>query len=158
MLSQVTRAEIRYSEVDLGRIAEAVMKELRSADPQRRVQFAAPHGVAVKADPSLMRVAMENLLGNAWKFTALRTEAKIEFGEIDSGGARTFFVRDNGAGFDAQYAEKKLFRAFQRLHSTEEFPGTGIGLSIVQRIVYRHSGRVWAEGVVNQGATFYFSL
>ena len=157
MLSRTTRVEITRSNVDLGQLAEAVVEELRSADAQRSVQFTASRGLVARADPSLMRVVLENLLGNAWKFTALRPKARIELGMTSSCGTQTFFVRDNGAGFDPQYADK-LFKAFQRLHSSEVFPGTGIGLTIVQRIIQRHAGQVWAEGAIEQGATFYFSL
>jgi light-regulated signal transduction histidine kinase (bacteriophytochrome) len=113
-------------------------------------------GMMAECDPHLLRSALENLLGNAWKFTGKRDRAHIEFG-TQQGGPTTYFVRDNGAGFDPAYADK-LFGAFQRLHSTEEFPGTGIGLATVQSIIRRHGGRLWAEGAVNHGATFYFTL
>lgn len=157
MLSLATRVEIKRSDVDLGKLAEAVVEELRGTDTQRSVQFAAPRGLVANVDPSLIRVVLENLLGNAWKFTALCPKARIEFGMTSSCGKQTFFVRDNGAGFDPQYTDK-LFKTFQRLHSSEVFPGTGIGLTIVQRIIQRHAGQVWAEGAIEQGATFYFSL
>jgi len=114
-------------------------------------------GLAADGDNRLVRVALQNLLGNAWKFTSKRPEAKIEFGKLGSNGSKAYYVRDNGAGFDPTYAAR-LFGAFQRLHSMEEFPGTGIGLATVQRIVHRHGGRVWAEGAVNQGATVFFTL
>jgi light-regulated signal transduction histidine kinase (bacteriophytochrome) len=105
----------------------------------------------------LIQVIFENLLGNAWKFTSERKHAEIELGGLNEGGEKIYFIRDNGAGFDMTYGDK-LFGAFQRLHSTEEFPGTGIGLATVRRIIHRHGGRVWAEGVVGKGATFYFTL
>ena len=108
-------------------------------------------------DPRLLKIVLENLIGNAWKFTGKTSMASIEFGEIRSGAAPTFFVRDNGVGFDAKYADR-LFGVFQRLHSSAEFPGTGVGLATVQRIINRHGGRVWATSVLGQGATFYFTL
>jgi light-regulated signal transduction histidine kinase (bacteriophytochrome) len=113
--------------------------------------------VVVSGDGNLLWIAMENLLGNAWKFTARREEARIEFGVTEQAGEPVYFVRDNGAGFDMEYVNK-LFGAFQRLHSTAEFPGTGVGLAIVQRVIQRHGGRVWAEGAVEEGATFFFTL
>ncbi|MGH2524756.1 MAG: sensor histidine kinase, partial [Anaerolineales bacterium] len=114
-------------------------------------------GAVVTGDARLLRVMLENLLGNAWKFTGKRPQARIEFGVAQRDGARVYFVRDNGAGFDMAYADK-LFGAFQRLHGAHEFPGTGIGLATVQRIVQRHGGRLWAEAGVEQGATFNFTL
>ena len=115
-------------------------------------------GLQANGDAVLLRAVLENLLGNAWKFTAKRTKATIEFGrQAGNGGERAFFVRDNGAGFDMAYAHR-LFGAFQRLHTAAEFDGIGIGLATVQRIIHRHGGRVWAEGVVDEGATIYFTL
>ncbi len=114
-------------------------------------------GIVVKGDTQLLRAVLENLLGNAWKFTGKKGDARIEFGMSQRDGETAFFVRDNGAGFDMAFVNK-LFGAFQRLHTVEEFPGTGIGLATVQRIIHRHRGHVWAEGALAQGATFYFTL
>lgn len=156
-LSRATRAEMRRTTVDLTALAGEIMAELQQAEPARRVHWVIAPGLTAAGDPQLLRVALGNLLGNAWKFTSPRPEARIEVGtaRVDSGPA--FLVRDDGVGFDMAYAGK-LFGPFQRLHTTAEFPGTGIGLATVQRIVHRHGGRVWAEGQPNQGATFYFTL
>ncbi len=156
-LSRVTRAELRRETVDLSRLAKTIGTELRQRDPQRHVEFIVPEGLVTSGDPQLLRVVLDNLLGNAWKFTSKQSQARIEFGSNATNGTQAFFVRDNGAGFDMAYASK-LFGAFQRLHAMEEFAGTGIGLATVQRIINRHGGRVWAEAAVNQGATFYFTL
>jgi light-regulated signal transduction histidine kinase (bacteriophytochrome) len=157
-LSRVTRAEMRPIAVDLSALASDVFAELRKSKPDRRVECHIEPGLAAEGDARLLRVAIENLLGNAWKFTGKTANAKIEFGATrDADGASSYFVRDNGAGFDMVYADK-LFGAFQRLHSMDEFPGTGIGLATVQRIVHRHGGQVRAEGVPGQGATFHFTL
>jgi light-regulated signal transduction histidine kinase (bacteriophytochrome) len=157
-LSRVTRAELQRESIDLSAMAEAVAAELRLRDPTRPVDFDIVPTLTATGDVRLLRVVMENLLGNAWKFTAKQAQARIEFGvQTEPDGAPAFFVRDNGAGFDTTYVDK-LFGAFQRLHRVSEFPGTGIGLATVQRIIHRHGGRVWAEGEVGQGATFYFTL
>lgn len=156
-LSRVSRHELRVEQTDLGAIARRIVERLRKADPGRHVDFSAPPQLYVTGDPGLLKVALENLLGNAWKFTGKSKEAKIDFGATQRDGATVYFVKDNGAGFDMRYANK-LFGAFQRLHSEEEFSGTGIGLATVQRIVHRHSGRTWAEGAVGRGAAFYFTL
>jgi|GEM_PF-3178819 len=157
-LSRVTRAGMSREAVDLGALAAAVIEDLRRADPQRRVAVDIQPGLTAVGDPPLLRVLLENLIGNAWKFTGKTPDARIAFGaRDDSSHQRVYFVRDNGAGFDMTYASK-LFGAFQRLHSMDEFPGTGIGLATVQRIVRRHGGRVWAEGAIGQGAAFYFTL
>ena len=156
-LSHVTRAELSLEEMDLGALAQEVAEGLRGQDPERSVRFDIAPGLTARADPRLLRVALENLLGNAWKFTGRRAEAHIEFGAAEQDGKPAYFVRDNGAGFDPAYAGK-LFGAFQRLHDAHEFPGTGIGLATVQRVVHKHGGRIWAEGAVDRGATFYFTL
>jgi len=156
-LARVSRAELRSAPVDLSTVAQGVVAELRQREPRRAVEFVCVDQARVRGDPALLRVVLENLLGNAWKFTAQRRPARIEFGVSQQDGATAYFVRDNGAGFDMAYAEK-LFGAFQRLHSAKEFEGTGIGLATVQRIVHRHGGRVWAESAVDQGATFYFTV
>lgn len=155
-LSRVTRSPLRRGQVDMSALVDGIVKDLRAAQPGREVEFSIEEGVAAWGDTRLLLVALENLLGNAWKFTSKTPDARIEFGvEKKPGGA--YYVRDNGAGFDANYAGK-LFGAFQRLHSAGEFEGTGIGLATVQRIIHRHGGRVWAEGEVGRGATFYFTL
>jgi light-regulated signal transduction histidine kinase (bacteriophytochrome) len=138
-------------------MASDIARDLQSAEPNRDITLKIAEGLTAHGDHRLVRVALQNLLGNAWKFTAKRADASIEFSTLGSNGNRAYFVRDNGAGFDQAYATR-LFGAFQRLHSMEEFPGTGIGLATVQRIIHRHGGKVWAEGSVNQGATVYFTL
>jgi PAS domain S-box-containing protein len=156
-LSRLSRSEIHLAPVNLSELARAVADELQREEPARRVEFVIQPDVIAEADAGLMRAALENLLGNAWKFTGKRPSARIEFGQTTLGGNPAYFVRDNGAGFDSAYADK-LFGAFQRLHDTSEFPGTGIGLATVQRIIHRHGGHVWAEGKIDHGATFSFSL
>jgi len=156
-LSRVGRAEMRREPVDLTALAWAIIGRLRETGPERRVEFVIQAGLTAVGDPQLLEIALSNLLDNAWKFTGKRADGLIKFGRVKLVGQPVFFVRDNGAGFDQAYASK-LFGAFQRLHKTSEFPGTGIGLATVQRIVHRHGGRVWAEAAVDQGATFYFTL
>jgi len=156
-LSRVTRTELRHEPVDLARLARAVFTQLRKIAPDRIVTTLVAEALAVEGDPALLRQVLENLIGNAWKFTGGGNAATIEFGVLEGSQPPTYFVRDNGAGFDMAYVGK-LFGVFQRLHSTQEFEGTGIGLATVQRIVARHGGRVWAEGAVGRGATFYFTL
>jgi light-regulated signal transduction histidine kinase (bacteriophytochrome) len=156
-LSHASRTEIRRAEVDLTALASEVAAELTRAEPTRSVHWVIAPGLVATGDPQLLREVIENLLGNAWKFTGKRTDAVIEIGATNAEGMGAFFVRDNGAGFDMAYVGK-LFGAFQRLHSTTDFPGTGIGLATVQRIIHRHGGRVWAESEGNRGATFYFTL
>lgn len=156
-LSRVTRGEMRREKVDLSALAKAVAADLQKAQPERQVEFHIADGLVTEADPRLLRVVLENLVENAWKFTFQNLGATIEFGAIQRDGKPVYFLRDDGVGFDMAYAHK-LFGAFQRLHAPTEFPGTGIGLATVQRIVHRHGGRVWAEGEVERGATFYFTL
>ncbi len=156
-LSRVTRAEMHRETVDLSRTAEMVAAALRKIDPEKAAEFVIEKGLTAVGDERLLRVALDNLLGNAWKYTGKRPQARIEFGRTNHDGRSAYFVRDNGAGFDMAYAHK-LFGAFQRLHSMSEFPGTGIGLATVQRIIHRHGGQVWADGTVDKGATFYFTL
>jgi len=156
-LSRVTRSEFRQESSDLSSLARGVLAQLQRAEPDRQVEAVVADGIVVQGDSRLLKIALENLLGNAWKFTGKRPDARIEFGSTTGNGHATHFVRDNGAGFDQTYAGK-LFGVFQRLHAATEFEGTGIGLATVQRIVSRHGGRIWAEGAVDQGATFYFTL
>jgi len=157
-LSRVARADVARASVDVTSLARQIADNLRVADPERDVEVIVEDSLVVDADPGLLRVVLENLLGNAWKFTSKRPKAKIELGlSVDSAKRGAFFVRDDGAGFDMTYV-KRLFGPFQRLHSSNEFEGTGIGLATVQRIIRRHSGRVWAESEPDRGATFYFTL
>src|SRR2546430_2724637 len=138
-------------------MAREIAAELQRATPDRHVEFTIAQGLEARGDTRLLRVALENLLGNSWKYTAKQPRPRIEFGSSEGNGGRAFLVRDNGAGFDMRYADK-LFGVFQRLHSAAEFEGTGVGLATVRRIIARHGGRIWAEGAVEQGATFYFTL
>lgn len=156
-LARVTRAELSLEDVDLGALAQDVAEKIRAQYPERNVRLDIASGLMARVDVRLMRIALENLLSNAWKFTGQQIEARIEFGASELNGKSMFFVRDNGAGFDMTYVNK-LFGAFQRLHDTKEFPGTGIGLATVQRVVQKHGGRIWAEGAVKGGATFFFTL
>lgn len=156
-LSRLTRAQMLVEKVDLTEIARSIVDEMQKAEPERVVTIKIAEGLEATADSKLMRIALENLLGNAWKFTGKHPAAIIELGATMEGAKTTYFVRDNGSGFDMAFVNK-LFTPFQRLHSVEEFPGTGIGLGTVQRIMHRHGGKVWAEGEVGKGATFYFSF
>ncbi len=156
-LSRVTRAEFRSQDVDLTALAQAIVERLRESEPGRNVDVRIRPGLSTVGDGQLLRIALENLLENAWKFTGRQLEPRIELGVTHLPGEPAYFIRDNGAGFDMTYADR-LFTPFQRLHLSSEFPGTGIGLATVQRIIYRHGGRIWAEGSVGQGATFHFTL
>jgi PAS domain S-box-containing protein len=156
-LSRVTRASMHMEKTNISEVAVAVIEELKKTQPERQVEFRIEKGLEATVDSHLLRIILENLLGNAWKFTSKCAKACIEFGQSSNNGSSAFFVRDDGAGFDPAYADR-LFGAFQRLHAMSEFPGTGVGLATVQRIVHRHGGRIWAESSVGHGATFYFTL
>jgi PAS domain S-box-containing protein len=156
-LSKVSRAGLTFTNVDLSAIAAEVVNGLRQQEADRKVEVSIWDGMTVTGDTRLLRVALENLIGNAWKFTRNCDAAHIEIGSMRDEDRVVYFVRDNGAGFDMKYADK-LFGAFQRLHNVNEYPGTGIGLATVQRIVHRHGGRVWADASPGKGAVFYFSL
>ncbi|MDE3091959.1 MAG: PAS domain-containing sensor histidine kinase, partial [Chloroflexota bacterium] len=167
-LSRVTRAELRRAPVDLSALARQIIQDLCQRAPARQVECVVAEGLTAQGDPGLLQVVLENLIGNAWKYTAKQARARIEVGSgqwaVDSELSTThpplstvYFVRDNGVGFNMKYAAK-LFAPFQRLHSASEFEGTGIGLSIVQRVIRRHGGRIWVEAEEGKGATFYFTL
>jgi light-regulated signal transduction histidine kinase (bacteriophytochrome) len=157
-LSRVTRSDLHKESVDLSQQASRICTQLQQAQPDREVDFEIQTGLVAHGDPRLLQVVLDNFLNNAWKFTARQLHAKIQFGAIaQENGTLAYFVQDDGVGFDMAYVEK-LFKPFQRLHGMKEFSGNGIGLATVQRIIHRHGGRVWAEGALNQGATFYFTL
>ena len=157
LLSRVGRADLSRDQIDLSEIARGVSDELKKKDPDRHVKWCIEDQLLVEADSGLMRVAFDNLLGNSWKFTAKVSAPRIEVGTDQQEGVAVYFVRDNGAGFSMEYAEK-LFNPFQRLHAESEFEGTGIGLATVHRIIDRHGGRIWADSAVDHGATFYFTI
>jgi light-regulated signal transduction histidine kinase (bacteriophytochrome) len=156
-LSRVSRVEIFRRQIDLSEMARAVLARLQIAQPGRDVEIAIEPGLVAYADPRLVDIVLTNLLGNAWKFTSKRAQARIELRACVGPGPTTYAIRDNGAGFDPKYASK-LFGVFERLHPISEFDGTGIGLAIAQRIIDRHGGRIWARGVVDEGATLFFTL
>lgn len=156
-LSRYTRVEMQKKTTNLSEIGRDVAAALRESQPQRDVEIVIAPELHSQSDPRLMRVVLDNLLGNAWKFTSKKEHARIEFGKTESNGSSAFYVKDNGAGFDSAYSAR-MFGAFQRLHTAAEFPGTGVGLATVQRIIRRHGGCIWAESAVDQGATFYFTL
>jgi light-regulated signal transduction histidine kinase (bacteriophytochrome) len=156
-LSRMMRSEMTNEWVDLSALVKGCTQELEQSYLEREVEVIVEDGIVAEGDQRLLRVVLENLLRNAWKFTGHQPQARVEFGLTELEGIPTYFVRDNGVGFDMAYADK-LFGAFQRLHGTSEFPGTGIGLATVQRIIRRHGGSVWAEGAEGRGATFYFTL
>jgi len=156
-LARISRSDLERNSVDLPAFADAVMTSLKQADPERSVTFSVQPGLHAHGDPRLLRIVMENLLGNAWKFTGKRTHARIDVGMVKEEAETIYFVRDNGAGFDMDYRDK-LLGALQRLHDASEFPGSGIGLATVERVIHRHGGRIWAESVAGKGSTFYFTL
>ena len=155
--SRVTRASSKNERVDLSALAQNVVARLQETQPGRPVEVTIQPGLAASGDPALFEILLTNLLNNAWKFTGPRPLARIEFGQTNIDGCQAYYVRDNGVGFDMAY-QHKLFGVFQRLHKASEFPGTGIGLATVQRIVQRYGGQVWAEAKIDQGATFYFTI
>jgi light-regulated signal transduction histidine kinase (bacteriophytochrome) len=157
-LARVARAEMKREVVDLSALAASVVTDLQNSLPARKLEWHITPGLVASGDAALLRVVLDNLFGNASKFTSQQAHARIELGALPpTAGEQAYFVRDNGVGFDMTYADK-LFGAFQRLHNVSEFPGTGIGLATVQRIIHRHGGRVWAESAAGKGATFYFTL
>jgi light-regulated signal transduction histidine kinase (bacteriophytochrome) len=156
-LSRVTRGELLREPVDLSGLVRAALAQAQKTHPDRCVETVVADGLTAEGDARLLKAALDNLLGNAWKFTSRRAQARIEVGAAVKDGERVFFVRDDGVGFDMAHAAK-LFGVFERLHSSAEFEGTGIGLATVQRIVRRHGGRIWAESQPGRGATFYFTL
>ena len=156
-LARMTRREMQREVVNLSGLAVGISLDLQRAEPDRKVEFTMAEGIMATGDPHLLRVVLENLLGNAWKFTSKHQQAHVEFGVKDEEGKRVYFVRDDGAGFEMKYVNK-LFGAFQRLHLKTDYPGTGIGLATVQRISHRHGGKAWAQGEVENGATFFFTL
>jgi signal transduction histidine kinase len=156
-LSRVTSSAMHIGEVNLAIIARSIVEELRRSSPERKLEFVVSDMEDTRGDARLLRIVLENLLRNSWKYTSAHKQARIQFGTESQNGRTVYFVRDDGAGFDPRFAGR-LFQPFQRLHSSEEFPGNGIGLTTVQRIVRRHGGEIWAEGAVEKGATFYFTL
>jgi light-regulated signal transduction histidine kinase (bacteriophytochrome) len=156
-LSRIGRRPMNRSRIDLSAVTRQIIDEMKTQLSDRVVEFEIQPDLVIQADDHLMKIVMQNLLGNAVKFTTRQKQAHIQVGMLVINGIRTYFVRDNGAGFDMAYVDK-LFSPFQRLHKSSEYPGTGIGLTIVQRIIARHGGRVWPEAAIDQGATFYFTL
>ena len=157
LLSRVMRTQLTSEKCDLSAIADSVVRELHATQPERQITWHIQPEISAIGDPPLLRLAIENLFNNAWKFTSARAAASIEFGKIAHNGRSTFFVKDDGAGFDPAYADR-LFGTFQRLHSPADFPGIGAGLAIVKRIIDRHGGQVRAESSVGRGATLFFTL
>jgi light-regulated signal transduction histidine kinase (bacteriophytochrome) len=155
-LSRISRAELKPESVDMSAMAAEIVTELRAGEPERQVEVHITPNLVTAGDSHLLRIALANLLDNSWKYTGRTKNARIELDQQSIKGEPVFYVRDNGAGFDMKYADK-LFGAFQRLHGTE-FPGTGIGLATVARVIHRHGGQVWAEAETGKGATFYFTI
>jgi light-regulated signal transduction histidine kinase (bacteriophytochrome) len=157
MLSRLSQQSMAIEDVDLAKITKSILDDLQKLEPERQVTFSSPESVIAKGDAKLLYVVLQNLLNNAWKFTRKKPTTSIELGVTEENNKPVYFIRDNGAGFDMDYADK-LFSLFNRLHAENEFEGYGIGLATVQRIIHRHGGRIWAEGKVDEGATFYFVL
>ncbi|MDZ4230801.1 MAG: ATP-binding protein, partial [Dehalococcoidales bacterium] len=156
-LSRVTRSDMNYERVKLSEMAQKVQAQLEKSEPYREMILNIAPDITAYGDRNLLRLVLENLLGNAWKFSGKVSSPCIEMGTTEQNGKRAYFIRDNGVGFDMEYADK-LFKPFQRLHKSTEFAGTGIGLATVQRIINRHGGKVWADSKVGEGTTFYFTL
>jgi light-regulated signal transduction histidine kinase (bacteriophytochrome) len=156
-LSRISRQDVKRQDVDLSGIAATIAADLRRAQPDRSVAIDIKKGVMASADAPLVKVILSNLIGNAWKFTSKREHARIEFGTFEHEGKTVYYVKDNGAGFDQKFADR-LFLPFHRLHSEQEFEGTGIGLATVERAVRRHGGEIWTEGKTGEGAAFFFTL
>jgi light-regulated signal transduction histidine kinase (bacteriophytochrome) len=156
-LSRVTRSDLNIEKLDLSDMARNIVDELRNDEPKRKVKVIIAPNITANGDKNLLGLVLQNLLGNAWKYSSKTSEPRIEMGTVEHNGKQAYFVHDNGVGFDMTYADK-LFKPFQRLHKATEFTGTGIGLATVQRIIRRHGGEVWAESKVGEGATFYFTL
>ena len=156
-LSRVSRGEINIQQTNLSEIVQEIADNFIGGQPERELEFIIEKGIIVQGDSRLLKNVLENLIGNAWKFTSKHAAAKIEFGLERRNNENVYFIRDDGAGFNMDFS-RQLFGAFQRLHSANEFAGTGIGLATVQRIIHRHGGKVWAEGEVEKGATFYFTI
>ena len=157
ILSRVTRKEIETSRIDLSALCHEVIEQLRSAQPERTVQFEIEDAISTWGDPGLIRIVMGNLLSNAWKYTSRADGAKISFSATRENGITTYKLQDNGVGFDMKYADK-LFEVFQRLHGKDEFEGTGVGLATVKRAINRHHGSIWTKGEQDKGASFFFTL
>ncbi|MCC6274437.1 MAG: GHKL domain-containing protein, partial [Leptospiraceae bacterium] len=156
-LSKLTRTEMHKTNTNLSQMAKKISERLLETQKGRQIEFISGENITANVDPNLLDVALTNLIDNAFKFTGKIDNPKIEFGKYEQAGEEVFFVRDNGSGFNMIYSEK-LFGPFQRMHKTSEFPGTGIGLTIVQRIIHKHGGRIWAESEIRKGTTFYFTL
>jgi PAS domain S-box-containing protein len=156
-LSRLSRAEMNIQKINISEIAQSILEELRSSQPDRKIEWVISPELIVRGDKSLLTIALQNLLDNSWKFSNKCPQARIEFGITEQNGEKIYFVKDNGAGFSMQYSDK-LFQPFQRLHSAKDYEGTGIGLATVQRVIRRHGGRIWADSEKGKGATFYFTL
>jgi light-regulated signal transduction histidine kinase (bacteriophytochrome) len=156
-LSRISRSEMRQDKVDLTDLAKSIAEGLKFNQPERKAEFLIEPDLAVNGDVVLLRIILNNLLENAWKYTGRCPQTRIEIGKINQPGEKVYFIKDNGIGFDMKYKDK-LFQPFQRLHQSNEYPGIGIGLATVQRVIRRHNGRIWAESEAGKGTTFYFTL